>query len=597
MTTIAYISDNERSSDTNNVEDINMIIQYFIPKDKKRLNEIQRCMFNNVNNVNINNIYLLNEKIYTNEELGITKCKKEDISKITQVNMKKRLTFKNVFDYTNNNNIKGYIVFCNSDIFFDSTIKNLYKSSLHKKKGAYALTRFEYQKEKNLKRCKLFGDGRGDSQDTWIIHSNYLPKKTKVFDFCFGYPGCDQKIIYLLMILGYKLYNAPFFLRTYHYHMSLNRDYIGKSEMVIQKPYGFLFPFENTRKAIYGTFINDNIVTDDDKKAHDHRMAKIEQLCNSKYGFQSNLILINYLKEKIKNKENFVIPRIAGIENRVAYCVNMINNETENSLYNTIDNKYNNLTEKQRKKIEHVIYYSGVRQNLHTMKNNAGIKIGGTYSLARYSKDYLKAFENSELYFFWDIIGNVYPGIHESHDFITKKYKKKLVNALVLDIFHYIDNPWTHTLKGKRILIVSAFIESIKEKVPIRKEIYGVDLFPDCKFVYIKPPQTQGNNNSEEYYIELDKFVKEIEKLKDSFDIALCSCGGYGNPLVNKIYEMGKSAIYVGGVLQMYFGIYGMRWMRERKEVMQLYLNKHWSRPKEIERPKGYKKVEGSAYW
>ncbi len=67
--------------------------------------------------------------------------------------------------------------------------------------------------------------------------------------------------------------------------------------------------------------------------------------------------------------------------------------------------------------------------------------------------------------------------------------------------------------------------------------------------------------------------------------------------VVNKIYEMGKSAIYIGGVLQMYFGIYGMRWMRERKEVMQLYFNKYWSRPKEMERPKGYKDVEASAYW
>ncbi len=157
------------------------------------------------------------------------------------------------------------------------------------------------------------------------------------------------------------------------------------------------------------------------------------------------------------------------------------------------------------------------------MKNNAGIKIGGTYSLVNYSKDYLKAFENSELYFFWDIIGNVYPGIQESHDYITKKYKKKLVNALALDIFHYIDNPWTHTLKGKRILIVSPFIESIKEKEYIRKEIYGVDLFPDCKFVYIKPPQTQGINKSKEYYIELAIFINKIEKIKDSFDIALCS--------------------------------------------------------------------------
>ena len=124
-----------------------------------------------------------------------------------------------------------------------------------------------------------------------------------------------------------------------------------------------------------------------------------------------------------------------------------------------------------------------------------------------------------------------------------------------------------------------------------------MDLFPECTFVFIKPPQTQGVNESDEYYIELEKFIKEVEKKKDTFDIALCSCGGYGNIVVNRIYEMGKSAIYVGGVLQMYFGIYGMRWLRERKEVMQLYINKHWSRPEKMEKPKGFEKVEQSAYW
>jgi hypothetical protein len=172
-----------------------------------------------------------------------------------------------------------------------------------------------------------------------------------------------------------------------------------------------------------------------------------------------------------------------------------------------------------------------------------------------------------------------------------------MISSLTMDIFHYIHNPWTHVLKGKRLLIVSPFVDSIREKEKDRKKIYGIDLFPDCKFVYLKPPQTQGEVESKEYTDELHKFFNKVSILKDDFDIALCSCGGYGNLVVNFIYEMGKSAIYVGGVLQMYFGIYGSRWMRERKEVMQLYLNNSWSRPKEKEKPKGFKNVEGSAYW
>ena len=67
--------------------------------------------------------------------------------------------------------------------------------------------------------------------------------------------------------------------------------------------------------------------------------------------------------------------------------------------------------------------------------------------------------------------------------------------AFTLDIFHNIfNNPWTKAFKGKRILIVSPFIKSMQEKLNILPEIYGVDLFPECKFVFIKPPQTQGDS-------------------------------------------------------------------------------------------------------
>ena len=113
----------------------------------------------------------------------------------------------------------------------------------------------------------------------------------------------------------------------------------------------------------------------------------------------------------------------------------------------------------------------------------------------------------------------------------------------------------------------------------------------------MKPSQTQGDCVSEEFDIELDKFIEKIEEIKDDFDIALCSCGGYGNLVCSKIFDIGKSSIYVGGVLQMFFGVYGTRWLKERPDVLRLFMNKHWTRPKEEEQPDGFKKVEGSCYW
>ena len=171
--------------------------------------------------------------------------------------------------------------------------------------------------------------------------------------------------------------------------------------------------------------------------------------------------------------------------------------------------------------------------------------------------------------------------------------------ALSFDIFHYIyNNPWTHALKGKRILLISPFEESLLEKIPIRSKIYdGIDLFPDCEFITMKPPQTQAGEQSRGFTIEFVEFTQRVESVIDQFDVALVSCGGYANPICSFIYEHGKSAIYVGGVLQMYFGILGERWIQERNDAVTLFHNKHWSRPKFTERPKNSKNVEGGCYW
>lgn len=97
------------------------------------------------------------------------------------------------------------------------------------------------------------------------------------------------------------------------------------------------------------------------------------------------------------------------------------------------------------------------------MKNNAGIKLSNIDSVAKYSKLYLEAFDNCEIYCGWDKNGSCYPHISYSHDYINTKYSnKQMIWAFALDIFHYIySNPWTQSLKGKRILIVSPFEDTI----------------------------------------------------------------------------------------------------------------------------------------
>jgi hypothetical protein len=48
------------------------------------------------------------------------------------------------------------------------------------------------------------------------------------------------------------------------------------------------------------------------------------------------------------------------------------------------------------------------------------------------------------------------------------------------------------------------------------------------------------------------------------FDVALLGCGGFGMPLLAYIKSLPHkpSGIYIGGALQLFFGIHGARWFQ-----------------------------------
>ena len=96
------------------------MMQYFVPKDNNRLKEIQFCLKKCMDNKYIDKIILINEKKYSNEELGFSEeyaNKKEN--KLEQIINEKRLNFKDIFDHIESLSLNGFVVFCNSDIFSD----------------------------------------------------------------------------------------------------------------------------------------------------------------------------------------------------------------------------------------------------------------------------------------------------------------------------------------------------------------------------------------------------------------------------------------------------------------------------------------------
>jgi len=538
--------------------EIHLFTQFFIHRDSSRHAEIKECLRKNVMNPHITHIHLLNERIYTDAELGIIS------TKIIQTNIVNRLKYQHVFKYIRENAIKGYHILANSDIFFDDSVTHLLQSDIHLSKKMFALLRYEYT-EPDLVKCKLFGP-RYDSQDTWIFHSIFPIHDSweKIFNFQFGQPGCDNKFLYLMKILAYGIYNDPLFIKTYHYHMNPKRDYTNKD--VIKEPWAISVPYNVPLR------INSLGIDLHREATHSNNFQDLQ--------FEDNSRMREYITTKLGLGQNFIIPRISGIENNIAVFARI--GRQQNAISHDILN-----------------YFQKV---VPIMKNNAGIKFSSIESIMKYSDLYLKAFENADMYGGWESQGGYLPHIAQSHAYMKQTYSnKQIIWASALDIFHYIyDSPWTVALKGKRVLIISPFETSILEKIPVMSKIYQKDgedfeLFPDCTITTIKPPQTQADEVSREFDQELDDFYKQLDAIKDTYDVALISAGGYGNLICNHIFESGKSAVYVGGVLQMFFGILGNRWLQDRPDVIRLVLNEHWSRPKPEEKPKNCEKVERGA--
>lgn len=159
-------------------------------------------------------------------------------------------------------------------------------------------------------------------------------------------------------------------------------------------------------------------------------------------------------------------------------------------------------------------------------------------------------------------------------------------------------HPWSRILKDKRVLVIHPFRDSILQQYARRELIHPQsEALPPFKSLrVIKAVQSIAGNDCgyATWFDALDAMKREMEK--EDFDIALIGCGAYGFPLTVHAKRLGKVGIHLAGWTQMLFGIYGRRWMNDQPEYAR-FINEHWIRPAENEKPQGAAKVEGGCYW
>lgn len=177
-------------------------------------------------------------------------------------------------------------------------------------------------------------------------------------------------------------------------------------------------------------------------------------------------------------------------------------------------------------------------------------------------------------------------------------YKKLTPNAKVITnwALEPLLGGWTPLLKGKKVLVVTAFADEVSFQYGRREKLFPDDpsILPEFTLKVLQAPLTMGDGTDYRF----PSFMRSLDEMKEAikntdFDVALIGCGAYGSLLTLYCRSLGKMALQTGGATQTLFGIMGKRW--ENREHVAKHVNEYWIRSEK--KPEGYMKIDKGAYW
>ena len=227
-------------------------------------------------------------------------------------------------------------------------------------------------------------------------------------------------------------------------------------------------------------------------------------------------------------------------------------------------------------------------------KNNAlilsGISPNTDKNLLAFSNEYVGALKNMNM--------TAVMFCSENYKRLVETFCKDAIKFHLwgLEPYNFPSNPWSEQLENKRVLVIHPFEASILNNYKNREKLFpGTNILPKFELLTLKAHQNLSDSNSN-WFDSLNSMKQKIEFM--DFDVALVGCGAFGLPLGSFIKStMGKSAIHMGGALQILFGILGKRWEECDNRVLKGFINNYWTRPLLCETPKCYKNVESGCYW
>lgn len=239
---------------------------------------------------------------------------------------------------------------------------------------------------------------------------------------------------------------------------------------------------------------------------------------------------------------------------------------------------------------------------------------------------------DEEHFKYMEVFSGIFPPTQETAERFSQRYLEDIPYIDLLGSFQYhekfmplrndvqnvhlemlypffVEKPWTRALKGKKVLVVHPFEESIQTQYSIREQLFDhPEMLPQFELITLKAVQSAaGISVPYQDWFEALKFMEDQISAID-FDICILGCGAYGLPLAAHVKRLGKKAIHLGGGTQLLFGIKGKRWDNPNyldgyklpglftESYFSLY-NDYWIKPLIINTPETALKIDGATYW
>jgi len=212
--------------------------------------------------------------------------------------------------------------------------------------------------------------------------------------------------------------------------------------------------------------------------------------------------------------------------------------------------------------------------------------------LDRFTDCILDACKEADLLAMWHL---------NMEDFVIEEYNPNVKLTYLFRLEPWLANcrPWSAALKGKKVLVIHPFEDTIRAQFQKREKLFpNTEILPEFELKTLKAVQTLCGERDERFqnWFEALEYMVQTA-LKIDFDVAIIGCGAYGMPLAAKLKQAGKQAIHLGGATQLLFGIKGRRWEENYPSKIATCFNADWTYPLDSEKPKNGGTGEMGGYW